>query len=227
MKTDFHISHAHKVVGMHGNLPFWISMIQASQKVIAPDTPKTVLDFGSREGKFLPVFALMDDLAEGVGVEIDSDHLHAAQEAYQNEHIRYRHYDDLSQYESHFDVAYSQETLYTLPDLAQHANEIMRALKPGGYYFATMGSHLENPLWPHRRRVIRAEEDYPVYDYSLEEVADVFFAAGFEVGLKRLPVEYFLIYNPEVTKSFSRSYSDLVETSYRNKMFFLFYKDEK
>jgi len=30
-------------------------------------------------------------------------------------------------------------------------------LKPDGYYFATMGSHIQNPLWSLRRDIIRKE----------------------------------------------------------------------
>ena len=87
-----------------------------------------------------------------------------------------------------------------------------------------MGSHIENPLWSKRRKIIRAEESYKAYDYSIEEVAEIFYTAGFEVGIKRLPVEYFLVYHPEVTKNFSNSLLDLVNTTYNNKMLFSFWK---
>ncbi|OQW92445.1 MAG: hypothetical protein BWK78_01710 [Thiotrichaceae bacterium IS1] len=225
-KANFYISQAHDLIGTHSNLPFWISMIKASQMVIPPETPKVVLDFGCGEGKFLPVFDLMDVLKTGVGFEVDEKLLLAAKENNRNSKISYAHYDELASYENYFDVAYSQEALYTLPDLKKHAQEMFNGLKKGGYYFATMGSHIQNPLWAHRREIIRREEDYPVYDYSLEQVANFFFEVGFEVGLKRLPVEYFVIYHPEITKSFSKSYLDLVNSVYENKMLFLFFKEE-
>lgn len=223
--NEFHISQAHNLIGTHSNLPFWISMIKASQMVMPPETSKVVLDFGCGEGKFLPVFDLMDDLKAGVGFEVDEKLLSSAKETAINSKISYAHYDELSKYENYFDVAYSQEALYTLPDLKKHAQEIFNCLKKGGYYFATMGSHIQNPLWSHRRDIIRREETYPVCDYSLEEVANIFFDVGFEVGLKRLPVEYFIIYHPEITKSFSKSYLDLVNSTYENKMLFLFWKE--
>ncbi|MFZ2726303.1 MAG: class I SAM-dependent methyltransferase [Methylococcaceae bacterium] len=223
--NKFHISQAHNRIGTHSNLPFWISMIEASQRVITPDTEKVVLDFGCGEGKFLPVFDLMDNLKTGVGIEIDDKLLISAQQNSTN-NISYAHYNEFANYHDYFDVAYSQEVLYTLPDLKKHAEEMFLCLKKGGYYFATMGSHIQNPLWAHRRDIIRREETYPVCDYSLEEVANIFFDAGFEVGLKRLPVEYFIIYHPEMTKSFSKSYLDLVNSIYEHKMLFLFWKEE-
>ena len=87
-----------------------------------------------------------------------------------------------------------------------------------------MGSHIQNPLWSKRRELIRTEEKYYAYDYSLDEIASIFYEVGFEVGLKRLPVEYFLIYHPTITKDFSNSLVDLVNTTYENKMLFSFWK---
>jgi SAM-dependent methyltransferase len=222
--NEFHISQAHDLIGTHSNLPFWISMVKASQMVIPPNLSKVVLDFGCGDGKFLPVFDLMDDLKKGVGVEIDNSLLSTARESAFSNKVSYSHYDELNKYQDYFDVAYSQEVLYTLPDLKKHAEEMFNCLKKGGYYFATIGSHIQNPLWSHRRDIIRREETYPVHDYSLEQIANIFFDAGFEVGLKRLPVEYFIIYHPEITKSFSKSYLDLVNSIYENKM--LFWKEE-
>jgi SAM-dependent methyltransferase len=224
--NEFHISQAHDLIGTHSNLPFWISMVKASQMVIPPNLSKVVLDFGCGDGKFLPIFDLMDDLKKGVGVEIDNSLLSTARESAFSNKVSYSHYDELNKYQDYFDVAYSQEVLYTLSDLKKHAEEIFNCLKKGGYYFATIGSHIQNPLWSHRRDIIRREETYPVHDYSLEQIANIFFDAGFEVGLKRLPVEYFIIYHPEITKSFSKSYLDLVNNIYENKMLFLFWKEE-
>lgn len=224
--NEFHISQAHDLIGTHSNLPFWISMVKASQMVIPPNLSKVVLDFGCGDGKFLPVFDLMDDLKKGVGVEIDNNLLSTARESAFSNKVSYSHYDELNKYQDYFDVAYSQEVLYTLPDLKKHAEEMFNCLKKGGYYFATIGSHIQNPLWSHRRDIIRREETYPVHDYSLEQIANIFFDAGFEVGLKRLPVEYFIIYHPEITKSFSKSYLDLVNSIYENKMLFLFWKED-
>ena len=51
-----------------------------------------------------------------------------------------------------FDVAFSHEVLYLIPDLATHAEAVYGALVPGGSYYAVMGVHAGSPLmveWQH------------------------------------------------------------------------------
>lgn len=224
--NKFHISQAHEKIGMDGNLPFWISMIKESQKVLKPEISRNVLDFGCGGGKFLQLFVLLDSLNYGLGLELDSKLIEIANQKNSNKSVEYKLYDSdlLKNCNEYFDVAYSQEVIYTIKDLKKHAKEIFDSLKKGGFYFSTMGSHIQNPLWSKRRALIRAEEKYYAYDYSIEEVAEIFYSVGFEVGLKRLPVEYFLVYHPEITKNFSNSLIDLVNTTYENKMLFSFWK---
>ncbi len=221
---QFHISQAHERVGLDGNLPFWISMIKESQKLLKPNTEKNILDFGCGEGKFLQLFDLMDDLKNGLGVELDKNLIEKANQKNQNSSIKYTLHTDTILPDDYFDAAYSQEVLYTIKDLKLHAQAIFSALKKGGFYFATMGSHIYNTLWSKIRKIIREEEKYYAYDYSIEEVAEVFYAVGFEVGIKRLPVDYFLIYHPDITKNYSNSLLDLVNTTYENKMLFSFWR---
>lgn len=229
--ANFHISkaHTHQCIGMDSNLPFWISMIQQSEKVLLPSDAYQVLDFGCGEGKFLHLFDVMKSLKKGVGIELDAKLVKQAQARNQNVSIDYYAYtpDLLAEYSEQFDVVYSQEVLYTQECLSKHAAEIFKVLKPGGFYFATLGCHTENPLWSHRREIIKAEESYPVCDYCIDQVAQDFYQAGFEVGIKRLPVEYFIIYHPEITPGFSKSYSELVSTTYENKMLFSFWKSNE
>jgi SAM-dependent methyltransferase len=223
----FHISQAHDKIGPHGNLTFWISMIKESQAVLKPNVERTILDFGCGDGKFLQLFDLMDDLKYGLGLELDEDLINQANQENHNELIHYELYQEniLQNKDDYFDVVYSQETLYTIKNLKFHAEAMFACLKKGGFYFATMGCHIDNPLWSKRRKIIRDEEKYFAYDYSIEEVAEVFHSVGFEVAIKRLPVEYFLVYHPEFTKDFSNSLLDLVKTTYENKMLFLFWKE--
>ena len=228
-KKKFHISQLDRSIMLDSNHVFWISMIKESQKILQPNSGESVLDFGCGNGKFLQLFDLMDNLKDGLGLELDNELIKTANKNNQNNSIDYKVYRNriLDNYNEYFDVVYSQEVLYTLKDLKNHAEEIFNSLKKGGFYFATMGSHIQNPLWSKRRELIRAEEKYYAYDYSLDEVANIFYEVGFRVGLKRLPLEYFMIYDKLLTSTFSNSLLDLVETTEENKMLFSFWKPTK
>ena len=201
-------------------------MIKDSQMLLEIDTSKNVLDFGCGDGGLLQLFDLMDNLNSGIGIDLDEALIEQANKNNENENIHYLTSQNniLETYRSHFDVAYSQEVIYTIKDLKTHANDIFNSLKNGSYYFATIGSHIDNPLWSKRRQLIRDEEKYYAYDYSIEEIANIFYDVGFEVALKRLPVDYPLIYNPKTTKEFSNSLLNLVDTTYENKMIFSLWK---
>jgi len=228
---NFHISKFHDKFGVDPNLAFWISMIKESQKVVRKNHNKKILDFGCGNGKFLHLYDLMDEFSEGYGIDLNEKLIKKAKETNQNKKIKYFLSDEnfFKNKQKFFDVIFSQEVIYTIKDLNLHAKIIFNALKKGGFYFATIGSHIQNPLWSKRREILKEDFkngtiNYYPYDYSLDEIANIFYNAGFEVGLKRLPVEYFLIYHPKITPEFSNSFYDLVETTYENKMLFLFWK---
>lgn len=224
--NNFHIFKANKKLRQNGNFNFWASMIKDSQMLLESDCRKNVLDFGCGDGGLLQVFDLMDKLDNGLGIDLDKKLIDEAISHNENKDIIYQLSDShiLNKYKSYFDIVYSQEVIYTIEDLKDHANQILSVLKNGGYYFATIGSHIDNPLWSKRRQLIRDEENYYAYDYSIDEIAEIFYDVGFEVAVKRLPVDYPLIYNPKLTRDFSNSLLDLVNTTYENKMIFSFWK---
>jgi len=221
----FHISQANKLIGQDSHLPFWISMIQESQKVTDLKS-KNIMDFGCGEGKLLRIIDLFDhSIQTRVGVEIDDNLIHIAISNINNDKLNYIHYRELPTLSNQsFDIIYSQEVLYTLPNLELHANEMFNLMAHDSYYFATMGCHTDNPLWEYRKGVIRSENTFPVNDYSLQDIVDVFHDAGFAVMIKRLPVTYSIYYDPIETKRFSKSIVDLVDNIYNYKMLFTFYK---
>ena len=231
--NDFHIRDFFDKFDPHTNLIFWISMVKESLKLIPKNQEKTILDFGCGDGKFLHLYKMMDDFKEGYGIELDDKLLEEANKIKTSDmhYLKYSQ-DFFHDKKESFDVVYSQEVMYTIKDLKAHAKEIFDILKPDSYYFATMGSHIQNPLWSHRRDAIRedfnkGESHYYAYDYSLDEVSKIFYEAGFEVGIKRLPLEYFMVYGKNITRQFSNSLYDLVKTSEEEKMLFLFWKPNK
>jgi SAM-dependent methyltransferase len=220
-----HIENIYNNVGFHQNLPFFISLIKESQKMLLRNKRKKVLDFGCGDGYFLQLFDYADNLDYGLGIELNKDLIKQANLKNTNNKIKYKLYQ--AKYKKKFDVIFSQEVIYTIKNLQSHALEMFSILEEGGYYFATMGSHIGNPLWSKRRKIIRQEEQYYAYDYSLDEVAEIFYDVGFRVGLKRLPLEYFMIYDKNTTNYFSNSFEELVKTTEENKMLFCFLKPKK
>ena len=184
------------------------------------------MQFAIRRNCILNIFNKKEKLKNGLGCELNKDLLKVAKQKNKNKSIKFKFYKKniLQKYHNYFDIAYSQEVIYTIKDLKKHAKEIFTCLKCGGYYFATIGSHIENPLWSKRRELIRKEEQYYAYDYSIDEIANIFYKAGFRVGIKSLPLIYFSIYDKEITKSFSNSLSSLLRTTQENKMLFCFMK---
>lgn len=225
-ESNFHFSNLEKNITSNSNFIFWISLINESKNILNPKKYKNVLDFGCGDGGLLNIFNQMDKLKNGLGLELDENLLNIANKNRQNKSIKFKKYKKatLKKYKNYFDVAYSQEVIYTIKDLKKHSKEIFNSLKCGGYYFATIGCHIENPLWSKRREKIRKEEDYYAYDYSIDEIAKIFYKTGFRVGLKRLPLLYFSIYDKKTTKSFSNNLSSLVRTTEENKMLFCFMK---
>lgn len=227
---QFHIRDYFDKYNPHQNLIFWISMVRESLKIIPQNKTRNILDFGCGDGKFLHLYKMMDDYSAGYGLELDENLLLEANK-HKAENMTYEKYSPefFNNKKDFFDVVYSQEVMYTIKNLEEHAKEIFNIVKEDGYYFATMGSHIQNPLWSHRRDVIREDfkndkSHYYAYDYSLDEVSKIFYDAGFEVGIKRLPLDYFMVYGKNITREFSNSLYDLVKTAEEEKMLFLFWK---
>lgn len=221
-----HISQIHERIGLNGNVSFFVSMLNEAKKVVPQGVPLKILDFGCGYGEFLQAVDLALQVDSAIGIDCDSERIACANKGNKLEFVRYVHDDGslLDELNNKIDVIFSQEVLYTLNDLDSHARATFRALKNGGFYFATMGCHTDNPFWRRRREVIKSEEKYPVNDYSLESVIEAFSSAGFEVCLKSLPLEYFCVCSKEVAARFG-GFLNLLQHLEHHKMLFCFYKE--
>lgn len=226
--SDFHIELAHQKIGLHSNLPFWISMLSQSKKILPRNKVFDILDFGCGDGYFLQIIDLFLDFDYALGVDIDKDLICQIKSKNNNTKIHYIYDDEqnkkLQKTKKSFDIIYSQEVLYTMQNLKYHAQMAFDILKNKGFYFATMGCYIENPYFQKRREIIKKDSKYSIYDYSLNEVVDIFYNVGFEVCIKKLPMEYFAVYSKSISKSFG-SMLDLVNHCSDYKMLFCFYKD--
>jgi hypothetical protein len=88
-----------------------------------------------------------------------------------------------------FDVAFSHEVLYLIHDLSAHAEAVFEALAPGSSYYAVIGVHAASPLMADWHRAHSEELQLPKL-YTIDEVAGVFGAAGFEVAGARLKIGF-------------------------------------
>lgn len=202
----------------HGHTPIWQAMIDA---IVEPDlTTLGVLDFGCNQGRFLHQLYARRPFRRGVGLDLAAEAIAVAQARRRNLPLEYA-VAPLTAYPAAFDLAFSHEVLYLLPDLAAHAAEMAAALRPGGAYYATIGCHLENSLWPRWRRAIAARASVPPQDYALDDVVDAFVAAGFRATARRLRLDCFLDYTPEDRDSFG-SLARLLDYYSRDKVLFRF-----
>lgn len=221
-----HISQIHERIGLSSSISFFASMLNEAKKLVPRNMPLKILDFGCGCGQFLQIVDLVLQVDGAIGIDCDSEHITYANRENELDFVRYIHDDGslLDRLDTEFDVIFSQEVLYTISDLNSHAKATFHALKSGGYYFATMGCHTDNPFWQRRREIIKSEEKYPVNDYSLEFVTEIFSNAGFEVCLKSLPLEYFCVYGKKASEEFG-GFLNLLRHVEQHKMLFCFYKE--
>jgi SAM-dependent methyltransferase len=135
-----------------GHRPLWRHFIR-----IVPDSDlstKAVLDFGCNRGGFLRLLYALKPFRRGHGVDIAHDSIAAARSMAGAMPIEYAVATDLSRWQGQFDLAFSYEVIYLLPDIEAHAEQIWQSLRPHGVYYAVTGCHTDSPLWPTFRRVI-------------------------------------------------------------------------
>jgi SAM-dependent methyltransferase len=161
---------------------------------------KTVLDFGCNRGGFLQLLHGIRPFRRGVGIDIASESVAVAEANKGNLPVQFHVTTDLSPWADSFDVAFSYEVVYLLPELRSHAEQMFEVMRNGGVYYAVTGCHTENPLWPKWRELIGGNSNAPVQDYSPEDYIAAFVAAGFDVSVKRFGYDGF------VTASKDRKY---------------------
>jgi SAM-dependent methyltransferase len=173
-----------------GHRPLWRHFI-----TVIPETDlstRCVLDFGCNRGGFLRLLHALKPYRQGLGVDIAQDSVAAARSLVGTAPIEFEIDSDLAARRDRFDLAFSYEVIYLLPDIAAHAADIYAALRNGGVYYAVTGCHTDSPLWPNFRRVIGETTNAPVQDRSPDDYAAAFSAAGFDVSVRRFGYDGFV-----------------------------------
>ncbi|MGE2248142.1 class I SAM-dependent methyltransferase [Serratia marcescens] len=178
-----------------GHAPIWRHLIG-----LVPENELSgvkVLDFGCNQGGFLRLLYQLRPFQQGLGVDIALRSVDEANRLKGHLPVVYQTDTQLNGWDDHFDIAFSHEVIYLIDDIAQHAADILRVLKPGGVYYAVTGCHTGNPLWPQWRERVAAETHTVVQDRSLADYARIFSAAGFQVSARRLGFSGFVPYEPD------------------------------
>jgi SAM-dependent methyltransferase len=155
-----------------------------------------VLDFGCNQGKFLRQLYAQKPFKSGTGIDLAADTIEKAGTKITKEPISYAVSGDPSSLGKTFDLAFSHEVLYLIPDLKQHAQQMHKALKPGGCYYIALGAHTHNPMWERWHKIVTEFSPVPPQNYSAEMIADAFTATGFKAYAQKMPCRGFLNYNP-------------------------------
>jgi len=205
-----------------GHRPLWRHFIQA-----VPETDlstREVLDFGCNRGGFLRLLYALRPFRRGLGVDIARDSVAAARDLAGSAPIEYEMASDLSAWLDRFDIAFSYEVIYLLPDIAGHAAGVYAALRQGGVYYAVTGCHTDSPLWPSWRKLIGDTTNAPVQDRSPDEYAAVFSAAGFKVSVRRFGYDNFV--PAPADRSYYPTLTDAIDYQAKHKLLFRLVKSD-
>jgi SAM-dependent methyltransferase len=170
--------------------PIWRRMVDVS--VPHDLSASTVLDYGCNQGGFLRLLYDSHPFKWAIGIDIARESVGRAELLKGHRPIDYKVANAAASLGQTFDFAFSHEVVYLLGDLAAHANDMKAALRPGGAYVAAVGCHTDSAVWAHWRKLIAETSSIPLYDHSLEEIAKVFSAAGFTVGVRPLALDAFM-----------------------------------
>lgn len=206
-----------------GHLHHWQTMISKIPEQALHD--KTALDFGCNQGGFLRTLYAGRPFYRGLGIDIAEESLAIAEERAGHMPIGYSTVEQFMQTspENLFDLAFSHEVIYLLPDLKAHAKFISRVLKSGGVYYAATGCHTENPLWPAWHKVISEYSNIPVPSYSLNDYVDAFKNLGFDAEFQPFGITGFIRSEPD-DKTYFPSPAAKADYYARSKMLFRFQK---
>jgi SAM-dependent methyltransferase len=164
----------------------WEAMVDAVDSELAG---RRVLDIGCNRGGFLRMLCDSRHIAEGCGYDPAAAAIADARRLAGRRPLQFDVAGDVPVGWGRFDVAFSHEVMYLIPDLRAHAESVHGALVPGGSYYAVMGVHATSPLMVEWHKEHAAELRLPPL-HDPDGVAASFAAAGFEVAASRLKIGF-------------------------------------
>ena len=180
-----------------------------------------VLDAGCNRGGFLRMLVDSAGIAEGYGYDPASDAVGDARRLAGGRPLTFEAASTVPDGWAAFGAAFSHEVLYLIHDMADHAAAVFDALAPGAPYFAVMGMHAGSTLMSAWHDENAAELGLPPI-YRLEDVSDVFEAAGFDVSVARLKLGFVPVSAHRGGHEHRRNLLDWLDYYGRDKVMFRF-----
>ena len=206
------------------NFTFWYSVINETNFLLDLSKVKNIIDFGSGDGGFLELFNFLNKDINCIGVEIQDELISYSNYNNKLSNVKFINYESFKEIENlSQDIIFSQEVVYTIKNIDAHALEIYEKLNKGGYYIFTIGCHIDNPTWIKRKKRIINEEKYNAYDYSINQIAKIFYQVGFRISIKKIPIHYPLVFDFSEKNEFE-TIEELIESSYVHKYLFILLK---
>lgn len=203
----------------HKNLIFWAGLIESiPEKITDQDV---VIDYGCGSGLFLRLLHENYPYKIGYGIDTDESALKLANELNNKTPIVFCKPSDIC-ISTRAKYIFSQEVLWMIEDINIFIDFIEKHLDNNGFCLFTIGCHTRNPLWTTRKKELR-KNGIIFHDHDINNMAKLFFERGFFVGIKRLPINGFIVYHPDVTEG---KIYELVKTTYEEKLLFMITKEK-
>lgn len=167
-----------------GNLCVWESMAELESAALGT---AEVLDVGCNMGGFLRFLHDRFGVPHALGFDPASSAIDAARTENGSRPIEYHTALRPSPEWPLADLAFSQEVVYLIDDLAEHADDLWRALRPGGRYVVVTSVHRQSRLMAEWHAANAAALGLPPLR-SVEEYLEPFVARGFRAEIGRLQV---------------------------------------
>ncbi|AWU98065.1 class I SAM-dependent methyltransferase [Azospirillum ramasamyi] len=207
------------------NGPFWDDLIARIEEDAPGAALDGLLDVGCHRGGFLERVAARWALRTVYGIEPVAE-LRAAAAA-RLSGVAQAVILDVDGWERIPDDAVplvtAQEVLYLVGDLDGMMRRIARVLRPGGAAYLTLGSHTENPLWPHWRPIL-VSMGLVVFDHSPLDILRAGEAAGLNPAVRPLRTDGWVTYRPSAARFPVPSVAALIDHHFRHKLLFCFEK---
>jgi SAM-dependent methyltransferase len=126
-----------------GNACAWEAMGEAEKHRLSG---ASVLDVGCNKGGFLRFLYDRYDLGNAYGFDPADGAITEARALNGDRRIEYDAASRPPERWHGVDIAFSQEVVYLVEDLAEHADDLWRALRPGGFYTAVTSVHAQSRL---------------------------------------------------------------------------------